>query len=120
MSKQSERANALMDRLRDGFARLRDAGNVALPSDDDILAAITDCLSTRDGAWRKTAPGGDTPSDLLWRLVKFHRSGGSLYGWPWMADRTLTDQYDTVAQVLILLSGQELTAVNAWNRALYG
>ena len=120
MSKQTERVNSIMDMLSEPIRRLREAGNLALPDDDALRAALTGCLSSRDGSWRKTAPRGNDPAETLWRLVKFHRSGGSLYGWPWFAPRELTDQMDTVAQTVLLVSGQSLTAVNAWQRAMYG
>ena len=118
MSKQDERAQALMDALREPLHKIRQAGNLAVPADDQVADALRGCLSSRDGAWRKTKPDGDGPASVLWTLVKFQRSGGSLYGWPLFADRTLVDQLDTVAQVMLMVSGQELTAVTAWQRAL--
>ena len=121
MSKTDDRVQSLMESLREPMQKLRDAGNVAVPTDAELQSALTGCLSTRDGAWRKTSPPpGNDPAEVLWKLVKFHRSGGSLYGWPWFADRGLTDRMDTVAQVLLLVSGHQLTAVNTWQRAIYG
>jgi hypothetical protein len=47
--------------------------------------------------------------------VKFHRSGGSLYGWPWFADDTMRDELDTLAVVLL---GGKSSAAAAWQRAM--
>lgn len=115
----TERVDSVMESLAGPMQRLREAGNVAVPTDELMRAAIAGCVK-RDGSWRKTRPKGDDAVETLWSLVKFHRSGGSLYGWPWFAPKELTDQLDTVAQVLILVNGQQLTAIGAWQKAMYG
>jgi hypothetical protein len=104
----------LCDALAAPLARLRDAGNVACPSDDLAREALSGCVTK--GRWRKSKPAADKPAaQVLWQLVKFHRGGGSLYGWPWFADEQQRDQLDTLA---ILLLGCHSRAAEAWSRAL--
>ena len=100
--------------IAEPLAKLRAAGNVPVPTDELAVQAISGCLNTRTGGWRATKPADDA-AGLLWTLVKFHRSGGSLYGWPWFADETMRDQLDTLA--VVLLGGQSRAAA-AWQRAL--
>jgi hypothetical protein len=106
----------VMAALAEPLAKLRAAGNVAVPSDEVAVDAVRGCLNSRTGEWRATKPDDDT-AGLLWQLVKFHRSSGSLYGWPWFADERLRDEMDTLAQVL--LGGRSNAAAN-WQRAIYG
>ena len=115
--KQDTAAQAIFDHISDNIKKLRDVGNVATPSDAVILDAITGCINSRNGTWRRSKPKGDAPASLLWDLVKFHRGTGSLYGYPWFADKDLRDQLDTVA---LLLLGNRSNAANNWTRALYG
>ena len=105
----------IMAALAEPLAKLREAGNVSVPSDELAVSAVRGCLNTRTGGWRATKPADDA-AGLLWSLVKFHRSGGSLYGWPWFADETMRDQLDTLA--IVLCGGS--TAATAWQRAIYG
>jgi hypothetical protein len=84
-----------------------------VPSDELAIRAVKGCLNTKTGAWRATKPAGDE-AGLLWQLVKFHRSGGSLYGWPWFADERLRDELDTLA--VVLLGGSR--AASEWQRVL--
>jgi len=100
--------------IAEPLAKLRAAGNVPVPTDELATQAISGCLNARTGGWRATKPADDA-AGLLWTLVKFHRSGGSLYGWPWFADETMRDQLDTLA--VVLLGGQSRAAA-AWQRAL--
>ena len=82
MPKGNDHALVVMAALADPLRKLREAGSVAVPSDDLAVQAVTGCLNARTGQWRATKPADET-AGLLWQLVKFHRSGGSLYGWPW-------------------------------------
>jgi hypothetical protein len=116
MSKAQAGATAIMEALRIPLDKLRQAGNVAVPADDLCERAILGCLNSRDGSWRKTRPSNEE-SETLWALVKFHRSGGSLYGWPWFAPKDLIDPMDTLAVVLL---GGRSNAANAWQRAMHG
>jgi hypothetical protein len=116
MSKAQAGATAIMEALRVPLTKVREAGNFAVPADDLCERAILGCLSSRDGSWRRTRPKGDE-AETLWALVKFHRSGGSLYGWPWFAPKELIDPLDTLA--LLLLDGRS-NAANAWQRAMHG
>lgn len=113
MSK-TDHALVVMAALAEPLRKLREAGNVAVPSDELAVRAVTGCLNTKTGAWRKTKPD-DEAAGLLWQLVKFHRSGGSLYGWPWFADEAMRDQLDTLAVVML---GGRSSAAEAWQRAL--
>lgn len=112
MSK-TDHSLVIMAALAEPLAKLRAAGNVSVPSDELAVRAVRGCLNTRTGGWRATKPADDA-AGLLWSLVKFHRSGGSLYGWPWFADEAMRDQLDTLAVVLIGGS----SAVAAWQRVL--
>lgn len=107
---------AMIAALAEPLAKLRAAGNVAVPPDELVERAVRGCINTRTGGWRASKPA-DEAAGLLWTLVKFHRSGGSLYGWPWFADEAMRDQLDTLA--IVLLGGQS-SAANAWQRAVYG
>lgn len=102
--------------LAEPLAKLREAGNVSVPSDELAVRAVRGCLNTRTGQWRASKPDDDA-AGLLWQLVKFHRSSGSLYGWPWFANEQMRDELDTLAQVL--LGGRSTAAAN-WQRAIYG
>jgi hypothetical protein len=113
MSKTQEAARAVVDAVRGPLQTLKDAGNVAVPSMELTERAIAGCIG-RNG-WRKTKPS-DEAAGLLWQLVKFHRSGGSLYGFPWFADEGTRDQLDTLA--VVLCGGSR--AADAWQRAIYG
>ena len=104
----------VMAALADPLRKLREGGTVAVPSDELAVRAVRGCLNTRTGGWRASKPT-DEAAGLLWTLVKFHRSGGSLYGWPWFADAAMRDQLDTLA--VVLLGGQS-SAAAAWQRAL--
>ena len=110
----TDHALVVMAALAEPLRKLREAGNVAAPSDELAVRAVTGCLNTKTGAWRKTKPD-DEAAGLLWQLVKFHRSGGSLYGWPWFADEAMRDQLDTLAVVML---GGRSSAAEAWQRAL--
>lgn len=114
MPKGNDHALVVVAALAEPLRKLREAGSVAVPSDDLAVRAVTGCLNARTGAWRATKPADDE-SGLLWQLVKFHRSGGSLYGWPFFADERLRDELDTLA--VVLLGGQS-SAAAAWQRAL--
>ena len=105
----------IMAALAEPLAKLREAGNVSVPSDELAVRAVRGCLNTRTGGWRASKPADDA-AGLLWSLVKFHRSGGSLYGWPWFADEAMRDQLDTLA--IVLVGGS--SAATAWQRAIYG
>lgn len=111
MSNAQEVARSVVDAVSDPLQRLREAGNVPVPSQELTVRAIAGCV-TKNG-WRKTKPS-DEAAGLLWQLVKFHRSGGSLYGWPWFADESLRDQLDTLA--IVLCGGSR--AADAWQRAM--
>jgi hypothetical protein len=113
MSK-TDHALVVMAALAEPLRKLREAGNVAVPSDELAMRAVTGCLNTKTGAWRKTKPD-DEAASVLWQLVKFHRSGGSLYGWPWFADEAMRDQLDTLAVVML---GGRSSAAEAWQRAM--
>ena len=104
----------VMAALAEPLAKLRAAGNVPVPSDDLAQRAVSGCINTRTGGWRASKPA-DEAAGLLWTLVRFHRSGGSLYGWPWFADETMRDELDTLAVVLL---GGNSSAAAAWQRAL--
>jgi len=112
MAKADEAARLVIDAVREPLKTLRHAGSVAVPSPELVSAAIYGCIS-RTGGWRATKPAGDA-AGLLWQLVKFHRSGGSLYGWPWFADERLRDEMDTLA--VVLLGGSR--AAGEWQRVL--
>jgi hypothetical protein len=103
----------VMAALAEPLAKLRAAGNLPVPSDELAVRAVRGCINTKTGAWRATKPADDE-AGLLWQLVKFHRSGGSLYGWPWFADERLRDELDTLA--IVLCGGSRAAA--AWQRAL--
>lgn len=113
MPKGNDHALVVMAALADPLRKLREAGSVAVPSDDLAVQAVTGCLNARTGQWRATKPADET-AGLLWQLVKFHRSGGSLYGWPFFADERLRDELDTLA--IVLCGGSR--AADAWQRAL--
>ena len=102
--------------VRDKLAILREKGSVAVPDDDTARQAVLGCINTKNGKWRRTKPKSD-PGETLWTLVKFHRSGGSLYGWPWFAPKELVEPLDTLA--VVLLNG-ESRAADAWQRAIHG
>jgi hypothetical protein len=104
----------VMAALAEPLAKLRAAGNLPVPSDELAVRAVRGCINTKTGAWRATKPADDE-AGLLWQLVKFHRSGGSLYGWPWFADERLRDELDTLAVVLL---GGKSSAAAAWQRAM--
>lgn len=115
---RDERVSDVMATIAEPFRRLRDAGH-RLPDDLSMQAAVTACL-TRTGTWRKSCPYG-SPGELLWKLVKFHGSGGSLYGIPWdvvLSDREQFDQWDTAAQALRIAHGAPMTASAAWQSVL--
>lgn len=116
MAKADDAAVAIMDAVTGSLQVLRNAGNVAVPSDDLAKRAVRGCLNNRTGGWRASKPDDDAAS-LLWQLVKFHRSSGSLYGWPWFANEQMRDELDTLAQVLL---GGRSNAADAWQRAIYG
>jgi hypothetical protein len=103
----------IMAALAEPLAKLRAAGNVSVPSDELAVRAVRGCINTRTGGWRASKPADDA-AGLLWTLVKFHRSGGSLYGWPWFADEAMRDQSDTLA--VVLLGGSR--AASEWQRVL--
>jgi len=104
----------VMAALAEPLAKLRAAGTIPVPSDDLAQRAVSGCINTRTGGWRASKPA-DEAAGLLWTLVKFHRSGGSLYGWPWFADDTMRDELDTLAVVLL---GGRSSAAAAWQRAM--
>ena len=116
MAKADDAAQAIMEAVTGSLQVLRNAGNVAVPSDDLAMRAVRGCLNNRTGGWRASKPADDE-SALLWQLVKFHRSSGSLFGWPWFANEQMRDELDTLAQVLL---GGQSNAAKAWQRAIYG
>ena len=116
MAKADDAADAIMSAVTGSLQVLRNAGNVAVPSDELAKRAVRGCLNNRTGGWRASKPDDDAAS-LLWQLVKFHRSSGSLYGWPWFANEQMRDELDTLAQVLL---GGRSNAADAWQRAIYG
>lgn len=116
MSKVDDAATAIMAAVADNLQRLRDAGKVAVPSDALAADAVRGCINSRTGGWRRSKPKGDNAA-LLWDLVKFHRSSGSLWGFPWFADAQTRDELDTLAIVLL---GNKSRAADNWQRAIYG
>lgn len=112
MSKE-DHSLVVMAALAEPLRILRESGSVAVPSDELAVRAVKGCLNTKTGGWRATKPSGQE-AGLLWSLVKFHRSGGSLYGWPWFADERLRDELDTLA--VVLLGGSR--AASEWQRVL--
>ena len=84
------------------------------PTREEAIEAIAGCLNKNNGAWRRTAPKTES-SRLLWQLVKFHRSSGSLWGFPWFADADQRDRLDTLA--LVMLKGHS-RAAEAWRQAM--
>jgi len=94
------------------------ARGIATPKRSEAETAIAGCLNSRNGQWRRTKPRGlmNDPSVLLWVLVKFHRSSGSLWSYPFLAEPELRDRMDTLA--LVLLGNQSNAAAAAWKREL--
>ena len=117
--KQLETAKLFMQRVEPLMAKLRAANNpeIATMESDDMELAIVNCINSRNGRWRKTAPDYRKypESELLWKLVKFHRGNGNLWGFPWFADKVKRDQLDTLA---LLLLGNNSSAVKNWQRVL--
>ena len=117
--KQLETAKLFMQRAEPLMAKLREANNpeIATMERDDMELAIVNCINSRNGRWRLTAPDYRKfpESELLWKLVKFHRGNGNLWGFPWFADKTKRDQLDTLA---LLLLGNNSNAVKNWQRVL--
>jgi len=116
MSKVDDATKAIMAAVAESLQRLREVGKVAVPSDDLAADAVRGCINSRTGCWRRSKPKDDTAA-LLWGLVKFHRSSGSLWGFPWFADAQLRDELDTLAIVLL---GNRSRAAENWERAIYG
>ena len=110
-----ERVAEIMSHLVEPFRRLREAGH-NLPTNDEMRTALAGCIKS-NGQWRKTRPKSDD-AEVLWTLVKFHRGSGNLSGWPWFAPRDLVDKFDTAVQCMLLVTGQPMTAVSAWQRVL--
>ena len=108
---------AILTAITPSLAKLNAAGNVATPKRSEAETAIAGCLNSRNGQWRRTKPKGrmNDPAVLLWELVKFHRSNGSLWGYPFFAEPQLRDRLDTLALVLL---GNKSNATEAWRRAL--
>ena len=117
--KQLETAKLFMQRAEPLMAKLREANNpeIATMERDDMELAIVNCINSRNGRWRLTAPDYRKfpESELLWKLVKFHRGNGNLWGFPWFADKVKRDQLDTLA---LLLLGNNSNAVKNWQRVL--
>ena len=116
MNKQAAGATAIMEAVAGSLQRLRIAGKVSVPSDELAMRAVRGCLHSKKGTWRRSKPQDDEAA-LLWQLVRFHRSSGSLWGFPWFADQQLRDELDTLA--VVLLGGQS-SAFDAWKRAIHG
>lgn len=81
---------------------------------DEMEQAISGCINSHNGKWRKTKPDGEL-SRLLWDLMRFHNGTGSLYGYPWFADKLKRDKMETLA--LVLLAGKS-NAMENWGRVL--
>lgn len=117
--KQLETAKLFMQRVEPLMAKLREANNpeIATMERDEMELAIVNCINSRNGRWRLTAPDYRKfpESELLWKLVKFHRGNGNLWGFPWFADKVKRDQLDTLA---LLLLGNNSNAVKNWQRVL--
>ena len=117
--KQLETAKLFMQRVEPLMAKLREANNpeIATMERDEMEMAIVNCINSRNGRWRLTAPDYRKfpESELLWKLVKFHRGNGNLWGFPWFADKVKRDQLDTLA---LLLLGNNSNAVKNWQRVL--
>ena len=89
---------------------------VPVPTRADAVEAIAGCLHTRNGTWRRTKPTNHSANaQLLWELVKWHGSGGSMWGYPMYASEDIRDRLDSLA---IFLRGGKSTAADAWQRAL--
>ena len=110
-----ERVAEIMSHLVWPFHRLREAEH-NLPTNDEMRTALAGRIKS-DGQWRKTRPKSED-AEVLWTLVKFHRGSGNLSGWPWFAPRDLVDKFDTAVQCMLLVTGQPMTAVSAWQRVL--
>ena len=112
--------------------KLRDTGKVPTVSDDIISAVIpklfTDKADRRHPAGRSTRVRStplainhpDRPTSqaarITGRLLRWHTSGGNLHGLfaaQWDAGE-LFEGLDTLAQTILVLSGQDSTALSAW------
>lgn len=120
--KQHKRTMELMQRVEPLMEQLRVANftkkiEIATMNADAMELAIVNCINSRNGNWRRTAPDAlkFPESSLLWKLVKFHRGNGNLWGFPWFADKDKRDQLDTLA---LLLLGNNSNAVKNWQRVL--
>ena len=117
-----EGVNALLDKLE----LIRD--DIAKPSRELLTAAFDSCITRRRNkrgfyGWRKSAPGRDNRAhirpefaevgDQLFKLLKFHRGSGSLWGYPWeYRTSEYNDALDTAA--MVMLNGS--TAAESWSK----
>lgn len=113
----TELATAIYDALCKAVPLLATGkDDVKVPTRETAIEALSGCLNTRNGSWRRTKPTKNSDNaQLLWQLVKWHGSGGSLWGYPMFAEADNRDRLDTLA--IILKRGQS-SAVDAWSKAL--
>jgi len=108
----TELAEVIWNEIEDSLLRLD--STIGKPTKPEGIAAISGCMNSRTGQWRKSRPPSNIPA-LLWSLVKFHRGNGDLWGWPWFADTDTRDRLDTLA--IVLLAGKS-NAADAWRKAI--
>lgn len=118
----AEGVDALLTKLE----LIRD--DIAKPSRELLTAAFDSCITRRRNkrgfyGWRKSAPGRDNRDhirpefaevgDQLFKLLKFHRGSGSLWGYPWeYRTSEYNDALDTAA--MVMLNGS--TAAESWSK----
>lgn len=121
---------AAVDVAMENLSKVSD--DIVKPSRELVTAAFDSCVVRRRNKiglfnWRKSSPGLDSrqcipanmrdAGDQLWKLLKFHRSAGDLWGYPWEhRSSEHNDALDTLA--IVMLKGSR--AAENWKQALRG
>jgi hypothetical protein len=116
------------DALVAAVATLSTTGNLApshLPTDDEVREATVALFTDRGKAGlrlRASMPqaAGDWPRAVR-GMLDWHTGGGHLMGYMMASLRTdRADAADTLAAVILVLTGRRSSALAAWHRALGG